>query len=190
MAEFHSRYYNSKPFPPLPKWIEDRVLSPDIKDQKNWVNYFDNKHANREVVKTDGSKVLSQVLKRYKVDEDVWAWVKENIHDDIIDCGVTISDFKDRPTMGAHTDKTRNFTLIYLLDTGGPNAETTFWQEVDQPLIREPGTVPPDFNRLTRLDSVVIPERHWILLDARVLHSIEGIVGTRTAFQVSLDYEI
>lgn len=184
------RVFEVKNYPPLPSWIEDIALSPETQNESRWLNYFDEEHANRPVIKNDGNVEISQVQKRYSVDPEIWQWVRENIHDDIIDCGITVSHFADRPTMGAHTDSTRSFTLLYLLSTGGDDVETVFWQEKDQPLIRPLKTLPSDYRTLEVVDSIIIPEKTWVLLDARVIHGIERLTGKRIAFQVSLDHWI
>jgi hypothetical protein len=182
--------FEIKDYPPLPRWIEEIALSPETQHDSKWLNYFDDRHSNREIIKQDGTVELSQVQKRYRVGQEIQDWVKQHIHSDIIDCGITVSYFNDRPSMGAHTDSTRSFTLIYLLATGGESVETVFWQEKEKPLIRPLGTLPHDYRDLERIDGIVIPEKTWVLLDARVLHGIENLTGKRIAFQVSLDHWI
>jgi hypothetical protein len=118
-------------------------------------------------------------------------WVHENIVKDTIDAGVNyvVYDREDglQGSTGAHTDGIRNFTVIYNIKTGGPNATTCYWQEHDQDLLRPPKTQGEDLSKLMYWDGIFIPERTWCLLDTRVLHSVEHLTSTRISFQISLN---
>jgi hypothetical protein len=120
------------------------------------------------------------------------AWVRENITNNIVDAGVnyiTIDDNTERPvSSGAHVDVIRKFTLLYLLEPGGPSVETVFWKEkgVDD-IVRAPGTQIEDFNNLKRIAGTVFPSNTWCILYTQVLHSIENIYKPRVAFQISLN---
>ena len=120
------------------------------------------------------------------------AWVRENITNNIVDAGVnyiTIDDATERPvSSGAHVDVIRKFTLLYLIDAGGPNVETAFWKEKGQrDIVRPPGTQIEDFSLLEELARDQFPVGEWCILYTQVLHSIENIYKPRVAFQVSLN---
>lgn len=118
-------------------------------------------------------------------------WVRHNITNEIVDAGVnyiTIDDNTERPvSSGAHVDVIRKFTLIYLLEPGGPNVETLWWRELGYELVRPPGTQVEDGNMLQKVDGVQIQKGKWTLIYTQVLHSIENIYKPRIAFQVSLN---
>jgi hypothetical protein len=120
----------------------------------------------------------------------VRAWVTQNINADFVDAGVNYTVPVEQPaglagvSTGAHTDITRDYTLIYLLQTGGDNPPTVFWQEEGEPLIRPPKTQGVDFERLTQIDLVTIPLHTWCIIDSRILHSVENLTHNRVALQV------
>ena len=117
-------------------------------------------------------------------------WVLENINSDFVDAGVNYTVPVERPpelagvSTGAHTDITRDYTLIYLLQTGGDNPPTVFWQEDGEELIRPPKTQGVDFSKLKFIDSVTIPLNTWCIIDSRILHSVENLTSNRVAIQV------
>lgn len=117
-------------------------------------------------------------------------WVSENITDDFVDAGVNYTVVVEKPkglqkvSTGAHTDITRDYTLIYLLQTGGKDAPTVFWQEEGQELLRPPKTQGTDRKTLKFVDSVTIPLHRWCIIDSRILHSVERLEENRVALQV------
>lgn len=119
------------------------------------------------------------------------AWVRANITSNIVDAGVnyiTLDDNTERPvSSGAHVDVIRKFTLIYLLDPGGPDVETVWWKELGYDYVRAPGTQVEDGVMLQRIAGIKVPKGQWVLIYTQVLHSIEGIYRPRIAFQVSLN---
>jgi len=119
-------------------------------------------------------------------------WVSENITDDFVDAGVNYTVVVEKPeglkqvSTGAHTDITRDYTLIYLLQTGGKDAPTVFWQEEGQDLLRPPKTQGTDRKTLKFVDSVTIPLHRWCIIDSRILHSVERLEENRVALQIGL----
>jgi hypothetical protein len=189
--KFHSDYYESKDFPPLPQWIEDKVYEVDTTDNSKWLNPQTPEYADRLLARTDGTTAQAQLFKRYNVGDDVRQWALKNISDKIVDCGMSITtDFQNRNIVGPHADKTRKYTLLYVLDQGGPNVETVWWQEQGFPIVRERGEASLDYTKMRKLDSLVIPQRHWILIHSSVMHSVENLQHQRIAFQASFNEKI
>jgi hypothetical protein len=122
--------------------------------------------------------------------DQVRQWVTENINADFVDAGVNYTVLADCPegltgvSTGAHTDITRDYTLIYLLQAGGINPPTVFWQEMGKELIRPPKTQGVNFDQLIQIDSITIPLHTWCIIDSRILHSVENLTHTRVALQV------
>jgi hypothetical protein len=116
-------------------------------------------------------------------------WVKENITFHILDAGINYVTYDDPDNLpistGAHTDGTREFVLLWNIEAGG-DAELTFWKEKDQPLYRAPKTPGTDLSKLEFLNKTKLPENKWLLLDARILHSVENLVSTRIGLHISL----
>lgn len=92
-----------------------------------------------------------------------------------------------RSLSGPHTDRSRDWVLIYLLQAGGPDHVTVFYREFGQPLIRPRHTAVNHYGSLTVLSRVQIPLRRWTVMNTRVLHSIENISLGRYAIQISIE---
>jgi len=116
-------------------------------------------------------------------------WVKENITKHILDAGINYVVYNDKDNLpistGAHTDGTREFVMLWNIEHGGDNAELTFWKERDKPLYRAPKTPGTDFSKLEFITKTRLPENNWLLLDTRILHSVENLTSTRISLQIS-----
>lgn len=118
------------------------------------------------------------------------SWARENVCRSLGDPTLMWTMIMDRPagikgiSSGAHTDTSRDFTMIYLIDLGGDNVKTVFYKEKKQSLLRPPKTYGEVQQDLEILDSVELPLHTWFILDSRVLHSAEGLTRNRVAFQV------
>jgi len=91
-----------------------------------------------------------------------------------------------RNSLGPHIDTTREWVLLYLTATGGNDHYTAFYKEKNQPdLIRPYGYHVDDYNQLTEIARIKIPVSTWVILNARVLHSVENIANIRCNYQIS-----
>jgi hypothetical protein len=142
-------------------------------------------YKNRKLLINNESKSVTYQT-RVDIDAEFNDWVHKNIHPEGFDCGLSITDSKHGSHQGPHTDLTRDFTMIYLLDPGGPNTETVFYEEEGKPIVRkERQAVCNDFSKLRVLDRVKFPTRKWAMLNAMCLHGVENIEGIRVSFQIS-----
>jgi len=124
---------------------------------------------------------------RYSVENTIHQWVNKNISQDWIEAGLyVIHGDQNQGTILPHTDQTRALSLLYLLDPGGPNVRTEFWQEKNYSIHREMKTLVGDYSLLKLLKSVQWPLKTWILLNTNILHSVEQMTAKRVHFQVSL----
>lgn len=122
---------------------------------------------------------------RYRFKDDDEAWIRENITPEFEadNSGVMFFDYEQLP----HTDTTRKYVLLYNIETGGPTATLSFWQEKGYNIHRERGLAIDRGNHLTLLDQITGPSRCWYILDTQVLHSVEGVTERRTNLQVSFN---
>jgi hypothetical protein len=120
------------------------------------------------------------------VDNSFTKWCIDHIHPRGFDCQVSMTDHTKGTHWGPHTDLTREFTLIYLLESGGPGAETVFYFEPGK-LIRRTGfqEVCNDYDKLIVLERNKFPLYKWVIIDAMVLHGVENIQSPRISFQIS-----
>lgn len=117
-------------------------------------------------------------------------WVKNNICNDIVDTGLSYADGAvQRPTSGAHTDGSRDFSLIYLVDAGGPEAELAIWRHRDYPILWDRHVAFTETKDLINLAVLRGNPGCWYLVNAKILHSTENLVRNRVGLQVSLAYD-
>ena len=89
-------------------------------------------------------------------------------------------------TVPAHCDK-RLWAVNYILKTGGSGVTTTFYQEVGQPILREPATRVQENAKLDVIDQVIIEPFRWHILSTVVLHGVENIESQRQAVTLGLN---
>ena len=84
-----------------------------------------------------------------------------------------------------HTDGDRRgkHCIQYLLDTGGDNVKTTWYQEPGQPLFRETKKQFADVE-LTKVSQAVFPVHQWTIFTTGIIHNVEPILTSRRAFSV------
>ena len=141
---------------------------------------------NRELIKPTGKEISSYTFSYY-YPEAPTQWVRENITDRVKDIKYCFT-IPGRPTLGPHCDITRSVALIYLLQQGGDNPRTVFWKERGQDeLIRPLGHKVTDYSQLEEVASITLPVNTWMIINARLLHSVENIPLGRKAIHISLD---
>jgi hypothetical protein len=143
----------------------------------------------QEILTVDGVEKVNASNMGYNLDDEIVDWVHKNIiNKDITNIRISISNSTpEKDTNGAHCDLSRNYTLIYLLDNGGEDHETLFYQEQDKPLVRNNGERCPDHSKLKIVERIKIPLRTWIVLNARILHGVINIPNPRISIQVGLN---
>ena len=94
--------------------------------------------------------------------------------------------------MLVHTDIKRIAALNYLIDTGGDDVVTRWYQEQEHPVERQEKTVGNqtdtgyvDYQNLNLLDSTVFKKNCWYLVRTNVLHDATNISSTRRYLGVS-----
>lgn len=135
-------------FPPVPKHLTDK-LSRNIDDYPNSVYrewHFDGHPGeNRFIRSDDGCEELSK-------------WCKENISDDV-EWGVQLYVGSHMPL---HVDPGYSVKLSFIVDLGGDNAVTEFFDK--------------DMNLVY---SRVIEPNRWFLIKTDVLHQVRNIESHR-----------
>jgi hypothetical protein len=167
--------------PPVPQHLIDQVdrdyMPPDDKIEylvqrnlSNWYGYAGLAAQNRAVDATAEFK----------------DWVQKNITDQFSRCRVNYVDCSNnRKYTGAHTDGLRLYTLLWNIQTGGPDAKLCFYQESGQPPERELGLQKEDNTNLKVINSTIGPVNCWYLINSAVLHGVEELTSTRINFQIS-----
>ena len=145
-------------------------------------------YKNRKLTIGDKTGIPVTYQTRMDINQQFYDWVHEHIDETGFDCGVSFTSGHVGRYQGPHTDLTRDYTLLYLIEPGGPNTQTVFYREKGQPIQRTQRQVAPtDFNNLEVLERVKFPVGKWTLLNAMALHGVEEIETCRISFQVSLN---
>jgi hypothetical protein len=83
--------------------------------------------------------------------------------------------------------------LYYLLNRGGDDATTCFYQQKGHNAVRDEITNSDtsmisvnNYDELTVIDRVQWPMRQWVLLNTMVLHGVEGVTGPRNNLTISI----
>lgn len=119
---------------------------------------------------------------------DFIQWIKQNITSEFQSANSGVMFF-DEPQL-PHTDVTRDFVLLYNLETGGGASELCFWQEEGHNICRERMIAIKKGPDLRLLDRVKGPFDCWYIVNSRIIHSVENTIGLRLNLQISFDTEI
>jgi hypothetical protein len=115
-------------------------------------------------------------------------WIKEKITQQF-EFGNSGVMFFDEPQL-PHTDVTRDFVLLYNVDTGGNDSEVCFWREKGYPIYRERMLAVDRGPHLELIDRINGPFDCWYLMNTRIIHSVENLGGLRVNLQISFDTEL
>lgn len=165
-------------FPNLPPMPQELIGAPDAYDNtQQLARQID------RIVTRGGIKIINTTYDRYQVSQEIKDWVHTHIGTDYTDIGVSIHG---AGWATPHHDTSRNWTLIWLLDQGGPEVDTIFWREEGKPyyrpLVKE---YPLTYDNLTEVCRHRGELNTWYLINSQVLHSIEPMIrGGRTALQI------
>jgi hypothetical protein len=152
---------------------------------------YNNNYTNR-VYHRHGVETMSRKQHVFSVGDEFDKWAADNIHPYAYEAGLSISMPKDLPGQGPHCDPRRRYALNYIIDTGGDNVRTVFYKEKGFPIERLHDAGPEgrgywaDYPDLEVIDDVVFGAGIWVLLNAKVLHSVENMVGYRSFLTISL----
>lgn len=141
---------------------------------------------NRDLTRNNDQHQISGHNHFRKFDADVLSWVHDNISPLAVDVRHSFST-PGRPTVGPHRDKTRDYTMIYLYTSGGPDHATVFYQEKDCELERPIGYWVNDYAKLTEVSRIQIPLNTWTIINGKVLHSVENTPNIRSSIQISFN---
>jgi len=143
----------------------------------------------RKLKDSSGNPITHVGSYRYRMPQPFVDWCEANITRNGYEWGCSVST-KYEGALGPHTDRSRDFALLYVVDPGGSNVRTTFWQEHDKPLVRERFLWVDDYSRLKLVEAADFGVGRWLLLNGQVLHSVENLERHRITFQLSIEHDI
>lgn len=165
------------PLPNLPKLPDALCQEFDNLDGKHIIN----KTTDRMLTNGD-QQYHNGFLTRYQL--DFGDWIKQNIIHDYHEISAQI--IENGSSTGPHTDRYRRWHLFYLLEAGGDNVETVWYQEPGQPLWRDEFVIYSDYGQLTEMYRCVLPTNTWILFNSRIIHDVQNMTGVRKTLTVDL----
>jgi len=142
----------------------------------------------------DDQPIVTRSNPRFPLDDEWNTWVRDNIAPVVVESGVSVclmprADDTETTMGGPHTDTTRNFALLYLIEKGNDDQWTEFYQETGEDVYRPYNCRPTQLAKLTLIDRVCAPLHKWLMIDGRILHAQKNISKDRIALQVSLAYD-
>lgn len=126
----------------------------------------------------DGKIKENKPFYKSSLHPELLEWIKTNIDNHFTGIALQKSIKVQSDSLGPHTDRTRHYTLMYLLEHGGENHRTAFYEANDKNLKLERNML-FDYKDVTEVDSVQFPLYTWCLLNAQEIHSVENIPDMR-----------
>jgi len=176
--------------PRVPLDIEIQAFDEAMLIKNRCLNPVPESYKDRWFIGRDGTPQQSSGYPRNDLGEDFLQWIKQNIASEIIDAGVSFTERPYRSTLGAHTDRTRRYSLLYVLQPGGARVITKWYREPGHEIWRDGIVHINDHTNLELLTELEIPTRTWVCINARCIHSVEGIQTQRIGINVSLDQDV
>lgn len=126
--------------------------------------------------------------RRWSLVPSLSEWIQLNIPCKFNQLGIQIIDpVIEQSKLLVHCDNTpRRWTLLFILDLGGDDVFTHFYQENDHPLIREYAYIVDDYNKLNNIASVKFKANTWIVVNGLVLHDTDFIIRPRISITGSI----
>jgi len=187
--------YKIMDLPKVPREYVDFALNlvKEVNDPyKNQQNL--NPQQEGRIITKGGITYASRTNPRYSMENIMGKWVNDNITEEWSHVSVANNIPSPKtvgqgtPTIhGPHSDQTRSYLLLYLIESTNPDQDTIFYQEPDRNLYRKRNTTILDLDTVTEIDRVRIPLYTWVYMNTSILHGVENIQGIRTALHVGFD---
>lgn len=120
-------------------------------------------------------------------------WTADYLHPFAWESGVSVSMPPQWTFQGPHCDLRRRYALNYIIDCGGENVRTQWWKEKGYPIERlhETGAEGmsywvQNYDDVEIIDDVCFSPGVWILLNTKILHSVENVTGPRSFLTASI----
>jgi len=149
-------------------------------------------YSTKRVVQKDGEQWVSRIQPRFGLEDAMSEWTNTHISTEWSQIGVATSILSQQAETNSlmqspHTDGTRSYALLYLIESSNADQDTVFWHEPGYPIHRKRTMSPSNLDHLIKVDSVQIPLRTWTYVDSTILHSVENVKQSRVTLQISFD---
>jgi len=147
----------------------------------------------RYIELVDNSQVRAANIERYPFSEHHFEWFEKYIFTDIRKCSpaqLSSQIIKNGTILQTHTDGIRGpFVLSYLIDSGGEQADTIWYQQHGHDVIREPRISIMYDQSLTEVFRYKVKPKSWVVMDARVLHGVRFMSRPRMMISVGFYHQ-
>jgi len=185
--------------PDLEKIALDLILSQEMPLNANQ-HAVDQNPIYERVFTRNGQKVLSRSNPRFSLEDQFGDWVSKNISTEWKQIGVSNSialkgskhytgDAKQSADQVPHTDLTRHYTLMYLLEKGNEDQRTVWWQEPGYGLQRKRDVIVWEPDHLEKVAEVIFPIGTWAFFNTNILHNAENVQEYRIAVHVGFEVD-
>jgi hypothetical protein len=139
----------------------------------------------RRICTKNGVDFPAGLHRRQDINEDLAKWLKDNIIPDWYSAGFG----RDvAPCNGPHVDRSARYKLLYLIEPGGNNVETVFWEPKNNKCSFTVNTMFfNNYDDLEKVETYVLKPKQWVILYGSYgIHSVENIESTRVTLQLGL----
>jgi hypothetical protein len=175
--------------PPLPDWLinqANQTLLDSSATPQTKIHQWDPAYVERINVR-QGKSSRNAFNNSYYLNNECLEWVKQNIDLNIFDIRITTTD-PGCEHKGPHKDLTRQYTGIYVLESGGPENQTCFYRDKNLPGLDCPtGHYITDYDRIETICCVKFNPGQWYILNSHILHGVENISQGRKTLQFSIN---
>jgi hypothetical protein len=196
--------FQYRDFPVVPEWLKNHIYKLIESNQEILNIVPEDKFEEDEKDDSLGCHYKKYHLHKYDrslafldlfdTDKIVNAWAEENIIPNIpvalqiIHSGELVAPHKDN-TPG-DPSRSRNRALNYFFETGGNSVETAFYKPFEKyaHLTLYPGTLIP-FDRIEKIESVVIEPNRWHELNTQTIHSVEQLDPSKKRIGLTITLE-
>ena len=139
---------------------------------------------------TVGKEKYSRAMyRRYYLGKLTDEWIRDNIASEYSQMGSQV--MRNGDAFFPHTDGgPRRYILNYLVDAGGDQVETRWYQEPGYGLYREGDAMQfPESSNLRVIHTEIFPSKSWTCLFGKVIHSVVGLTSPRMQLSISFSAE-
>lgn len=137
----------------------------------------------------NGQEYVAKRILKAPVIPELEQWITDNITWNYlkIEWGKTMEDDTSwGDCHPPHTDRNRNYTLVYNVWPGGPDHYTAYYLPKDRSIKVDYCMCFDNYDELDEIARFQAPLHTWTLLNAQMIHSIECVPDTRLSIQVGM----
>lgn len=151
-------------------------------------------YRNRKLLCQDKKTKISVTAERYLPSDELTLWIMTNVHATPISVNINLTNIKS-DSFGPHVDPGRRQIMMYVIDPGGENVVTKWWQQIGHSIIRTDlqdltskyNADVSDYTQLKECASLCIRPGQWVkFCDTAILHSVENLISPRLTVQIPI----